>query len=129
MSKLIPKGANFKLTTRVILTEAEKQEIIDSVERALDYLLGMNGQNVQLEYQEGANVDPQEELRSLASQIKQLNRCFHFIKACSLSGRLYKYERLSEIYNEARQIADETGAPFEEVKQEFMKRMDKYVNY
>lgn len=130
MSKLIPKDDYFKDTTRVMLSEDEKQRTIDAINHACQYLGRMSSIH-RLEFTCRSEVtslaDLPRALRSLRDSSKYLGRHVILIKGSTQPRHLYRRPRRSAIYWESRKIANETGADFDGVYRLFLSSMDKYV--
>jgi hypothetical protein len=125
MGDLLPKNDYFKQTTRSILTEAEKQETVNAVERARSHLLERCRNR---EFNFTSIADPVYALKAISRQNRYLDRCLHFVKGTRQPRHLYRRSRRSDVEIEARRIAIETGAPYQEVREEFLNLMDKYIS-
>jgi glutathione S-transferase len=125
MGDLLPKNDYFKHTTRSILTEAEKQETVNAVERALSHLLERCRNR---EYTFTSIADAAFALKAIRHQYRHLDRCIHFVKGTRQPRHLYRRSRRSDVEIEARRIALETGAPYQEVREEFLNLMDDYIS-
>jgi hypothetical protein len=127
MGDLLPKNDYFKHTTRAILTEAEKQEIVDAAERALGYLLGrIRTQESKITFTSFANAAIA--LKTLKYSQRHLDRCLHLVKGTRQPRYLYRRSRRIAVEVEAYRIAMETGAPYREVKEEFLSLMENYIS-
>ena len=125
MSDLLPKDDYFKHTTRAILTEAEKQEVLDAVERALTYLLEMSKQR-KCKFTTFANDNTSFQMFNYRQ--RYLNRCMPLVKGSTQPPFLYRRQRRNEVATEAWRIAQETGASFQDVKEAFMNQMDGFIS-
>lgn len=125
MNKLIPKHDYFKHTTRVRLSECEKQETIDAVERAGQYLNRMMTIN-RSEFSSSGNG--QKVWRNLGSTMVYFSRWVNLVKGSTQPRRLYRRSRRYAIEQEAQQIANETGAEYSDVQGLLMMRMNKFVS-
>lgn len=127
MNDLLPKNDYFKHTTRAILSEAEKQEIVDAAECALGYLLGRSrNQEYKLILTSFAN--PAMALKTLKYSQRYLDRCLHLVKGTRQPRYLYRRSRRGAVEIEAYRIAMETGASYQEVKEEFLSLMENYIS-
>lgn len=125
MSDLIPKHDYFKHTTRVMLSEAEKQEMADAADRGLTYLLGMS-RKFKLN-KEALTFNP-EQWRMFAIQSRYLNRCIPLLKGTTQPPYLYRRQRRTEVILEAWFIARETGATHQDVKEMFLNLMGGFIS-
>lgn len=127
MSDIIPKNEYFKLTTRSMLSDAEKQKIAAAVERALQYLVSMTRAQKLTHTTEQRGDIFIEKIRLFYSRQKYLNRCLHLVKGSTQPRYLYRRARREAIARESRRIAAETGASFEEVEEMFLEFMSRFI--
>lgn len=121
MNKLLPSGAYFKSTTRRILDQREKREMIEASRRASAYLVSRLN----------TTPEPQDlsaKLTCFKYRSKILGRLVILVKGSTQPKRLYRRERRCAIAREAWRIANETGADYELVRQMFMASMSSFVS-
>jgi hypothetical protein len=125
MNCLPPKHDCFKRTTLRILSETEKREIVDSVHRSTTYFSSQLSDD---RFQSSSPEDYSEELRRLIKNAEVLKRYVSLVKGAGQSRYLYRPSRRREIEREAKRIANETGAEYEDVVLSFMYRMSSFVS-
>ena len=125
MSLLIPKHDYFKHSTRSLLTEQEKQQIIAAVDRTVRYL---SNQSSISRFEDRTSANGRIEMRNLRDSMKYFSRLVSLVKGSTQPRHLYRRERRLEIALEAVKISTKTGADFSEVFHLFTLRMDRYVS-
>ncbi len=118
------KNDYFKHTTRTLLTEEQKRETIEAIERGCQYL-GNRMQEYKIE--EVSLKNGYRIIRSMPKRRIYLSRWVNLIKGYSQPKYLYRHRRREEISHRAFLIARDTGADFEEVKEKFFALMPEYV--
>jgi hypothetical protein len=125
MSSLIPKNDYFKHSTRSLLTEYEKQQTIDAIERAIEYLNRMSSVD-------GFNFTPLKNRGSVWQRwhatMDYLSRAICLIKGSHWPRHVCRRSRRFQVEIEARKIAQETGAEYVTVRDSFLQLMDKYIS-
>lgn len=125
MDRLIPKTDYFKHTTRLVLSDRQKQETIEAIERAGKYL-GHMASITRLDYTSPA--EGSEFFRTMRNSMFYFSRWVNLIKGGTQPRRLYRRRRRLQVELEALRIARETGAEYSEVRETFLSLMDKYVS-
>ena len=118
------KNDYFKHTTRTLLTEEQKRETIEAIERGCQYLGQMMNQYKveKINLKNGYKI-----IRSMPKRMVYLSRWVNLIKGYTQPKHLYRHRRRAEISHRAFLIARDTGADFEEVKEKFFALMPEYV--
>lgn len=106
--------AYFKQTTRKILTQQEKNETIDAVDRAVGYLLERCRSYKMPDFE--SMFGTRSSFKYMANRMIYLSRSVILIKGSTQPRYLYRERRKSQIRWESVKIAKETGADLEEVK-------------
>ena len=114
MSNLIPKNDYFKHSTRAILTEAEKQETFDAVNRSIRFL-----------FERGNKA--RNRFKTFEDGWKYLMRCLQVTQGSIQPRHFYSRVRRIAVLNEAWCIAQKTGAPYTEVREAFLGLMEQYI--
>jgi hypothetical protein len=125
MERLLPKNDYFKHTTRRLLSEEEKRETIAAVERSCQYL-GRICANIRSETSTEGSF--RKVFRQRFDSLKYLGRWTSLIKGSTQPRHLYRRRRRFALEMEARKIAGETGANYQEVRHLFMRFMNKYIS-
>ncbi len=110
MNGQLPSNDHFKGSTRALLSQAQKREIIHAVDRASDHLLSLS-------YREG----------SFSQRMAPMRRVIMLIKGSTQSRHFYRWERHAEVWQHAWDIAEETGASVIDVHRSLSSLMQKYV--
>ncbi len=118
------KNDYFKHTTRTLLTEEQKSQTIEAIERGCQHLSYMSRQ---YKFEEISLKNCHQLIYSSRRKMVYLSRWVNLIKGHTQPKYLYRRRRRAEIINRAYSIARETGADFEKVKQEFFALMPEYV--
>lgn len=107
-----------------MLTEAQKQEMVDAANRAVTYLLEMCNR-FELVYTPRA--DGYQSLKMFGYRHKYLSRCTPLIKGSTQPPHLYRRQRRAEVKFEAWRIAQETGASHQDVEETFLYVMGGFI--
>ncbi len=102
MERLLPKDNYFKHTTRNQLSEAEKEETIDAIDRASQYLGYMSSIN---RMECSSNVNGRTVMRSMHNCMAYFSRWVSLIKGGTQPRRLYRRRRRYQVELEARKMA------------------------
>lgn len=115
--------SHFKYSTRAILSESEKEEILESVDRSVRYL------DQCLSDIKAMSVGESWSGRLLRFRIstQYLNRLVTLVKGYSQPKHLYCGSRLRAIEYEAERIAQATGADVNVVRRVFVSRMQGFI--
>ena len=118
------KNDYFKHTTRTLLTEQQKRETIKAIERGCRYL---SNRMQEYKIEEVSLKNGYQIIYSSRRKMIYLSRWVNLVKGYTQPKHLYRHRRRSEISHRAFLIARDTGANFEEVKEQFFELMPEYV--
>ncbi len=118
------KNDYFKHTTRTLLTEEQKRETIEAIERGCHYL---SNRMKDYKIEEISLKNCHRLIYSSHRKMIYLSRWGNLIKGYTQSKYLYRHRRRTEISTRALLIARDTGADFQEVKEKFFALMPEYV--
>lgn len=107
------------------MSEAEKEETIDAIDRASQYLGYMSSIN---RMECSSNVNGRTVMRSMHNCMAYFSRWVSLIKGGTQPRRLYRRRRRYQVELEARKIANETGAEYSEVRDTILQLMGKYIS-
>ena len=126
MYKLIPRDDYFKHTTRSQMSESEKLQTIEAVERGVCYLTEniSSNQFILKKLPNGRQV-----FQRIANNMVYLRRAVNLIKGSTQPAYLYRVSRTVAVESEARKIANETGADYREVRDLFMWLMTRFIKH
>lgn len=126
MNRLLPKDDYFKTTTRRILSDREKQKIIEAVDRAAGDL-NRRMSSIPLESTSDLH-DLKTRIANLRTRMCFFSQAVSLVKGSTQPRHLYRRSRIQAIEFEALDIAEETGADFLEVRRVFLARMDEFIS-
>jgi hypothetical protein len=118
------KNDYFKHSTRSLLTEEQKMDMIEASLKALDGLEKTDS------YRETLSISANgRTIKHITTRMAQnLSKRITLIKGQSQCRHLYRRRRRNEVWLEASRISRETGAPLDEVYEAFLQLMDKFVS-
>lgn len=126
MERLLARGDYFKHTTRSYLSEAEKHEIVEAVGRASRFL-GEQASSQRIE-ESSPSGSASAILRGISAFFAYGGRWVTLVKGSTQPRYLYRHRRRWQVEIEARRIAEETGADFDEIRAVFLRRMSDYID-
>lgn len=118
------KNDYFKHTTRTLLTEEQKRETIEAIERGCRYL---RDKMREYKIEEVSLENGYQFLYTSRRKMVYLSRWGNLIKGYTQPKYLYRHRRRAEISYHAFLIARDTGAAYEEVRGKFFALMPEYV--